>query len=94
MRVYVCMCVVQIRGTDSLQLGVRAVCVHVCECVRISCLMQLDILTMLMRDQKRMIGEFYADFRAVKVTRRAERTPTPTHAWRERERERDSKSRF
>lgn len=52
------MCVVEIRGTDSLQLGVRAV--NVCVCL--SCLTQLDILTMLMRDQRRTIGEFHADF--------------------------------
>lgn len=61
-----CVCVVQIRGTDSLQLGVRAVClhvcVHVCVYVCVSCLTQLDILTMLMRDQQRTIGEFHADF--------------------------------
>lgn len=55
-RVCLCVCVVQIRGTDSLQLGVRAVC------VRLLCLTQLDILTMLMRDQQRTIGEFHADF--------------------------------
>lgn len=56
------MCVVQIRGTDSLQLGVRAVCVRARLCVCVSCLTQLDILTMLMRDQQRTIGEFHADF--------------------------------
>lgn len=56
------MCVVQIRGTDSLQLGVRAVCVRAHLCVCVSCLTQLDILTMLMRDQQRTIGEFHADF--------------------------------
>lgn len=62
--VCLCVCVVQIRGTDSLQLGVRAVCarVCVCVCVCVSCLTQLDISTMLMRDQQRTIGEFHADF--------------------------------
>lgn len=55
---FVCvfMHVVEIRGTDSLQLGVKTV--RVCA----SCLTQLDILTMLMRDQQRTIGEFHADF--------------------------------
>lgn len=51
------MCAAQIRGTDSLQLG-GALCVCVCVFPRLT---SLDILTRLMRDQRRTIENFHAD---------------------------------
>lgn len=52
------MCAAQIRGTDSLQLGGGALCAGACVFPRLT---SLDILTRLMRDQRRTIENFHAD---------------------------------
>lgn len=61
-RVYecVCVCCTDKRNWQLTAGGKGCVCARAFVCV--SCLTQLDILTMLMRDQQRTIGEFHADF--------------------------------
>lgn len=58
--VCVCVCCTDKRNWQLTAGGKGCVCARAFVCV--SCLTQLDILTMLMRDQQRTIGEFHADF--------------------------------
>lgn len=79
-RVYECVCVVQIRGTDSLQLGVRAVCVRARLCV---CLMSDAVRYLNYANERSAENDWGIScwFCAVKVTRHAGLgSDTHTHA--------------
>lgn len=62
--VFMCVCCTDKRNWQLTAGGKGCVCVcaRAYVCVSLLCLTQLDILTMLMRDQQRTIGEFHADF--------------------------------